>query len=143
MGRRRTPWIWAALTVQLSGLVFDYVWHGFLHPDFEAVTVRQMVSHLRTVHLPLYVGVLSVLCTTAWAVIAQARWSRIGIALPVALVGACVSTVGEAWHAYTHLHLSTHSGPLAEATAFLGCIVVVTALWQARLGDRQGITLQR
>ena len=75
MWRRTTPrtWIWAALTVQLCGLVFDSVWHGLLQPDFEATTVQQMVSHLRTVHLPLYVGVLSVLCTTAGEVIAQAR----------------------------------------------------------------------
>jgi hypothetical protein len=36
---------------------------------------------------------------------------------------------GEAWHAYTHLQLSTHSGPIAGATAFVGFIVVVTALW--------------
>lgn len=58
-------WIWAALSVQLFGLAFDAVWHGLLNPDFEAVTVAEMVTHLSTVHLPIYIGVLSVLVTTA------------------------------------------------------------------------------
>jgi hypothetical protein len=57
--------------------------------------------------------------------------------LRIALAGAFVSTAGEAWHAYTHLHLSIHNGPIAEATAFLGFIMVVTALWQARLRGRR------
>ncbi len=62
-------WIWAALAVQLVGLAFDAVWHGLLNPDFEAVTVDQMVRHLITVYLPLYIGVLSVLVSTAWALV--------------------------------------------------------------------------
>ena len=77
-------WIWAALSVQLFGLAFDAVWHGLLNPDFEAVTVDQMVRHLSTVHLPLYIGVLSLLVTTTWALIDQIRRSNIGAALPVA-----------------------------------------------------------
>lgn len=104
-------WIWAALTVQLFGLVFDAVWHGLLNPDFEAATISQMVTHLSTVHLPIYIGVLSVLVSTAWALVDQMRRSKIGVALPVAFAGALVSTAGESWHAYTHLQLSTHSGP--------------------------------
>jgi hypothetical protein len=122
-------WIWAALSVQLFGLAFDAVWHGLLNPDFEAVTVDQMVRHLSTVHLPLYIGVLSLLVTTAWALIDQIRRSNIGAALPVAFAGAVVSTAGEIWHAYTHLQLSTHSGPIAGITSSFGFIVVVTALW--------------
>ncbi len=62
-------WIWAALAVQLVSLAFDAVWHGLLNPDFEAVTVDQMVRHLITVYLPLYIGVLSVLVSTAWALV--------------------------------------------------------------------------
>jgi hypothetical protein len=133
MSRRRTPrtWIWAALGVQSAGLVFDYVWHALLNPDFKAVTVREMVSHLSTVHLPIYVGVVSVLLTTVWALVDQMRRSQVGMALPIAFTGAVISTAGEGWHAYTHLQLSTHSGPMAATTAFVGFIVVVTALWLA------------
>lgn len=139
MSRRRTPriLIWASLGVQLAGLVFDYAWHA-LNPDFKAVTVREMVTHLSTVHLPIYVGVLSVLLTTAWALIGQMKRSQIGVALPVAFTGALIATAGEGWHAYTHLQLSTHSGPIAATTAFIGFIVVVTALWLAgRHGRRR------
>jgi hypothetical protein len=125
------------LTVQLFGLAFDAVWHVLLHPDFEAATVNQMVSHLSTVHLPLYIGVLSVLVSTAWALNNQMRRSKIGVALPVAFAGALVSAAGEIWHAYTHLQLSTHSGPIAGVTSSFGFIVVVTALWLAGRHDRR------
>jgi FtsH-binding integral membrane protein len=131
-------WIWSALAVQLVGLAFDAVWHGLLNPDFEAVTVDQMVRHLSTVHLPLYIGVLSVFVSTAWALIDQMRRSKIGVTLPVAFAGALVSTAGEIWHAYTHLQLSTHSGPIAGMTSFFGFIVVVTALWLEERHDRRG-----
>jgi hypothetical protein len=131
-------WIWAALAVQLGGLAFDAVWHGLLNPDFEARTIDEMVSHLSTVHLPIYIGVLSVLVTTAWALVDQIRRSKIGIALPIAFAGALISTAGEIWHAYSHLQLSTHSGPIAGITAVFGFVVVVTALWFAGRGDRQG-----
>jgi uncharacterized BrkB/YihY/UPF0761 family membrane protein len=130
-------WIWAALAVQLGGLAFDAVWHGLSNPDFEATTVDEMVHHLTTVHLPIYVGVLSVLVTTAWALVDQIRRSKIGVALPVAFAGALVATAGEIWHAYTHLQLSTHSGPIAGITAVFGFIVVVTALWLATYHGRR------
>jgi uncharacterized membrane protein YpjA len=126
--RRRL--IWVALGIQFAGLVFDYAWHG-LHPDVTPVTVREMVTHLSTVHLPLYVGVLSVLITTAWALVGHMRSSPIGLGLPVAFVGALIAAAGEGWHAYTHLQLSTHSGPIAGTTAFAGFIVAVSALWLA------------
>ena len=131
-------WIWAALAVQLCGLAYDAVWHGLLHPEFEAKTVDEMVSHLTTVHLPIYIGVLSVLVTTARALIDQIGRSKTGVALPVAFAGALVSTAGEIWHAYTHLQLSTHSGPIAGMTAVFGFIVVVTALLLAGRSDRRG-----
>jgi hypothetical protein len=130
-------WIWAALAVQLGGLAFDAVWHGLLNPDFEARTIDEMVSHLSTVHLPIYIGVLSVLVTTAWALVDQIRRSKIGIALPIAFAGALISTAGEIWHAYTHLQLSTHSGAIAGITSSFGFIVVVTALWLAGHHDRR------
>jgi hypothetical protein len=53
------------------------------------------------------------------------RHRRHVLFLPVALI----STAGEAWHAYTHLQLSTHSGPIAGMTAIFGLVVVVTAIW--------------
>ncbi|HEY2920995.1 MAG TPA: hypothetical protein VGK77_18590 [Candidatus Binatia bacterium] len=130
-------WIWAALAVQLGGLAFDAVWHGLLNPDFEATTVNEMVRHLSTVHLPIYVGVLGVLVTTAWTFVDQIRRSKIGVALPVAFAGALVSTAGEIWYAYSHLQLSTHSGPIAGVTAVFG-FIVVSALWLAGHQDRRG-----
>jgi hypothetical protein len=134
--RPRSPraWIWASVIVQLLGLTFDALWHGLLNPDFEAETVSQMITHLSTVHLPIYIGVVSVLLTTAWALVDQIRRSRIGLALPIAFTGSVVSTAAEGWHAYTHLQLSTHSGPIAAATALFGFVVVITALW---LGGRR------
>src|SRR5262245_11808995 len=136
---RMTPrrWIWTAVAIQVLGLAFDAVWHGLLHPGFEAATVHQMVVHLGTVHLPIYIGVVSALLTTAWALVDWMRRSRTGITLAVAFVGAVVSTVGEGWHAYGHLQLSTHSGPIAEATAGFGLVVVVIAVWLDGRRDRQ------
>jgi hypothetical protein len=80
--------------------VLDYPWHG-LHPDVTPATVREMGTHLSTVHLPLYVGVLSVLITTAWALVGHMRQSPIGIGLPVAFAGALIAAAGGGWHAYT------------------------------------------
>jgi hypothetical protein len=138
MSHRKTPrtFIWISLGIQFAGLLFDYAWHG-LNPDFKAVTVREMITHLSTVHLPIYVGVLSVLVTTTWALIGQMRQSQIGIALPVAFVGALVAAAGEGWHAYTHLQLSTHSGLIAGTTALVGFIVVFSALWLAGRHERR------
>jgi hypothetical protein len=79
----------------VGGLVYDAVWHGLLNPDFEAVTVDQMVHHLTTVHLPLYIGVVSVLVTTTWALVSQMRRSPTDVALAVAFAGAIVSTAGK------------------------------------------------
>ena len=63
-------------------------------------------------------------------------WSKFGIALPAAFVGALVSAAEEGWHAYSHLQLSTRGGPIAETVAALGFIAVVVALWHA---ERQGL----
>ena len=122
-------WIWTAVSVQVVGLAFDAVWHGLLHPGFEASTVSAMITHLSTVHVPIYIGVVAVLLTTAWTLVDRMRQSRAGMALPIAFAGAVVSAAGEGWHAYSHLQLSTHSGPIAEFTSIFGLIIVATAVW--------------
>ena len=71
-------WIWAAIIVQGLGYLFDIFWHGVLNPGREPTTVAEMVRHLATVHLPLYVGALLVLATTAWVVTGHARSGRPG-----------------------------------------------------------------
>jgi uncharacterized BrkB/YihY/UPF0761 family membrane protein len=128
--------IWAALAVQFAGLIVDIVWHA-LHSDFEARTVEQMAVHLGTIHIPIYVGVLCVLLATAWALIDQARRPPIGAAFPVAFLGAMVSAAGELWHAYLHLHLDTHGGPVAVVISFAGFLIVVAAMWISGRRDRR------
>lgn len=128
--------IWAALGVQCAGLIIDIVWHA-LHSDFEPTTMEQMLVHLGTVHIPIYVGVVCVLLATAWALIDQGRRPPIGATFPVAFVGALISTAGESWHAYKHLQLDTHDGPLAAGTAFLGFLIVAAALWIGGRRDRR------
>jgi FtsH-binding integral membrane protein len=127
--------VWVAVAVQVVGVGFDAVWHGVLNPVFEAATVEEMARHLATVHLPIYVGVTAVFVATGWALVE--RWWREGpgVALPVAFAGALLALVGEVWHAYTHLQLSTHAGPIAGVTALLGLTTVVVAVWLA--GHRQ------
>jgi hypothetical protein len=129
-GTART-WIWAAGALQVAGLAFDGVWHGLLNPGVEPTRFPDMLSHLLTVHVPLYLGVLSVLLTTGWALLERRRHSAIAFA------GALLSTAGEAWHAAIHLRLETHGGPLAEGLAVIGLIVVVTAVWTGGRRERR------
>ena len=138
MSRRRKSriLIWTALGVQLAGVIVDIVWHA-LHSDFKATTTEQMLVHLGTVHIPIYVGVLCVLLTTVWALIDQVRRPPIGAAFPVAFVGALISTAGEAWHAFLHLKLDTYGGPMAAATSFAGFLIVVAAMWTSGRRDRR------
>lgn len=138
MSRRRKSrsLIWTALGVQLAGLIVDLVWHA-LHSDFEAATTEQMLVHLGTVHIPIYVGVLCVLLTTAWALIDQARRPPIGAAFPVAFVGALISTAAEAAHVYRHLQLDTHGAPIAGAVSFVGFLIVAAAMWAGGRRDRR------
>jgi hypothetical protein len=91
---RPQAWVWRAACLQLSGLLYDAVWHGVLHPDFEGETVVEMVHHLATVHLLLYVGVVSVLVTTGWVLLGQLRRRENDTALRVAFAGALLSTAG-------------------------------------------------
>jgi hypothetical protein len=124
--------VWVALAVQGGGLLFDVAWHA-LNRDFNPVTVDQMLTHLGTVHLPIYIGAVAVLLTTVLALIDQARRSSVGIARPAAVAGALVATSGEAWHAYTHLQLSTHGGPVAGMVGLIGFLTVLIAV---ALGER-------
>jgi hypothetical protein len=125
--RTARRWIWAALAVQLGGLVYDAAWHGLLHPGAEPQTRREMVVHLLTVHLPLYIGVVGVFVTTVWAFADAVRRSRAGAGWWVALSGALLSMVGETWHAVTHLRLDTHSGAVAGSLSDVGLALVAAA----------------
>lgn len=134
-------WIWASLVVQFLGYVFDAVWHGLLNPGIEPQTTGEMARHLATVHLPLYVGAASVLASTSVALVRSLGRSAIGTALPVTVVGAALSAGGEAWHAYSHLRLDTHSAPAAGIISFIGFLVVVIAMTlSARAGRRSAAT---
>ena len=121
-------WVWASLILQFLGYVLDAVWHGLVNPGVEPTTVEEMVRHLGTVHLPLYIGAASVLASTAGALLRQARRLAIGIVMPIAFGGAALSAAAEAWHAYSHLHLDTHSAPIAGALSVVGFLVVVIAM---------------
>jgi hypothetical protein len=148
MSRRRKSrvLIWAALAVQFTGHIVDVVWHA-VRSDFEARTVEQMAVHLGTIHIPLYVGVLCVLLSTAWALIDQARRPPIGAAFPIAFVGALISAAGEIWHATMHLRLDTRAAPIAGAMSFVGFVVVVAAMWISGRRDQRrkpaGVAQQR
>jgi uncharacterized BrkB/YihY/UPF0761 family membrane protein len=96
-----------------------------------------MAVHLGTIHIPIYVGVLCVLLATAWALIDQARRPPISAAFPVAFLGALISVAGETWHAYLHLHLDTHGGPIAAVISFAGFLIVVAAMWINGRRDRR------
>jgi hypothetical protein len=122
------------LILQALGYVFDAAWHGLLNPGFEPATAAEMMRHLITVHLPLYIGAASVLASTAVALVHQARHSQGGKALPAAFAGAVISAGAEAWHAASHLRLDTHAGPIAGMLSFLGFLVVLVALslWSRR-----------
>jgi hypothetical protein len=129
--------IWASLILQALGYVFDAVWHGLLSPGVEPTTRGEMVRHLGTVHLPLYIGAVSVLVSTSRALLRQIRRSAAGIALPITVAGAMLSAAAEAWHAYSHLHLDTHSAPIAGVLSVIGFLVVVIAMALSRRGQHR------
>lgn len=126
----KTPraWIWAALILYWIGVAYDFAWHGLIGPEFEATTVAEMARHLLTVHLPIYLGVVAMVATTAWVLVDHVRRARRGVAIPLAVVGALLAAAGEGWHAYSHLRLSTHMGPLAFGVGFLGMLILLGAL---------------
>jgi hypothetical protein len=141
MRHRSNPraWIWAAVALQVAGLVFDGVWHGLLNPGFEARTMEEMAAHLATVHLPIYIGALCVFLATGRALVESRRRPAGGRTLPIAVAGALLSVTGEAWHAYTHLQLSTHGGPIAAGTSLLGLTIVVAAVWMDGRAERRRV----
>jgi hypothetical protein len=110
--------IWASLGLQLGGLVYDIFWHA-LHSGFEATTRVEMLEHLATVHVPIYLGVLCVVLTTAMALFRQVSLGDHGAALPIAFVGALISAIGETWHAYKHLQLATSRWPACRSRLVL------------------------
>jgi cytochrome bd-type quinol oxidase subunit 2 len=122
--------IWACVIVELLGLGLDALWHGLLHPEFEATSVGEMVRHLATVHLILYLGVLGLLVSTVRALVERARESAVGIAVPVMVAGAAVQAIGETWHAYSHLQM--RPSPAPELIGFVGLAAVVVALLVSR-----------
>src|SRR5947199_4709467 len=115
MSRRKTAriLIGTAFGVQLAGLIVDIVWHA-LHSDFAAATTEQMLVHLGTVHMPIYVGVVCVVLTTAWALIDQARRPPIGAAFPVAFVGALISEAGGGRRACMHRQRDSSDVPITD-----------------------------
>ena len=129
----RSPrtWIWPALAVQAAGLAYDAAWHGLMHPGVEPGTRQEMAVHLLTVHLPLYVGVAAVLVTTLWAFVDANRRGRASGAWRLAVAGALLSTVGEAWHAVMHMRLDAHAGAVAGSLSPVGLILVAGAVWRA------------
>ena len=86
--RSARRWVLVSLILQALGYVFDAVWHGLLRPGAEPTTVGDMVRHLSTVHLLLYLGAVSVLVSTSRALLRQIRRGAIGLALPIAVAGA-------------------------------------------------------
>jgi hypothetical protein len=124
--QRGRSWIWAAVIVEIIGLTVDALWHGILSPEVEPRTHAEMVRHLATVHFVLYVGVVMLVVSTVWALVEQARRGSVGIALPVAVVGAAVQLGGEIWHAYWHLQLQPN--PLPELAGFVGLAVAIAAI---------------
>jgi predicted membrane protein len=130
--RSARTWVWASLLLQALGYGFDAIWHGLLNPGVEPTTRSEMVRHLGTVHLPLYIGAASVLVSTSRALLRQIRRSATGIALPITVAGAMLSTAAEAWHAYSHLRLDTHSAPIAGVLSVIGFFVIVIAMALSR-----------
>jgi hypothetical protein len=126
--RSARTWIWASLILQFLGYVVDATWHGLLNPGVEPQTASEMARHLSTVHLPLYIGSASVLVSTSRALQRQVRRFAAGIAQPIAFAGAVLSAAAEAWHAYAHLRLDTHSAPVAGVLSVIGFLVVVIAM---------------
>ena len=138
-------WIWAALALQLAGYVVDVLWHALVGPGREPTTAAGMVRHLGTVHAPLYVGALCVLISVVRALAHhvkrssgyQATRPAVGVALTVALFGAVLTVGSEAWHAYSHLHLDTHTAPIAGILSVVGFVIVVAATPLAGRSDRR------
>jgi hypothetical protein len=133
--RKERTWISVAVIIEVIGLAIDAVWHGLLSAEVEPQTYGEMVRHLLTVHLVLYVGVGTLFVSTAWA----ARRSGAGAEPPIAFAGAAVQLIGEAWHAYSHLQL--RPSPLPELIGFVGLAVAIGATAVSGRGTR-GVAME-
>ena len=128
-------WIWTGLGVQLVGYVVDAAWHGLVSPGAEPTTTRDVMRHLMTVHAPLYIGAVFVLFAILRALAHRMNRSSLPATpyalaagpLVAALAGAALSVGAEAWHAYSHLHLDTHSAPVAGVLSLVGYLVALGA----------------
>jgi len=98
-----------------------------------------MITHLSTVHLPLYIGAASVVVSTSKALLRQISRFAPGITLPIAFAGAVLSAAAETWHAYSHL-LETQSAPVAGSLSFIGFLVVVIAISRSGWARRHRAT---
>jgi hypothetical protein len=129
MGRRVRTYVWAAVTVEIMGLAIDALWHGVLAAEVEPQTRVEMVRHLASVHLVLYVGVAALFLTTAWALVDQVRLGGPGVAsitlAGIAFAGATMQGIGEIWHAASHLHLQPN--PTPELAGFVGLALAIVA----------------
>ena len=125
MGRRALMCIWAAVTVEIIGLAIDALWHGLLAAEVEPQTRVEMVRHLASVHLVLYVGVAALFLATAWALVDQVRHGRAGVAPSIAFAGGTIQVTGEVWHAASHLHLQPN--PTPELAGFIGLALAMVA----------------
>ena len=123
--RERMIWAWVA--TQFLGYVIDAAWHGLLGSAGEPATAGEMLCHLMSVHLPLYVGAVGVLASTGVA-LWRRRGGTGGGALAVAFGGAGLSVAGEVFHAVSHLNLDTHRAPVAGTVSIAGFLVVLAAL---------------
>jgi len=120
-------WVWTSLVLQFFGYLFEAVWHALMRPGAEPTTAPEIVRHLATVHLLLYLGAAGILVSTSCVLLHRIRSSATGVAWPIALVGAALSAAAEAWHAYSHLRLDTHSAPIAGVMSVVGFLVVAAA----------------
>ena len=120
-------WIWVAIALQLIGYVVEVLWHALL-PGAEPTTRNEMARHLATVHLPLYVGAVSVLVSTLVELVRRRARGPLGMALKVAVAGAALSVGAEAWHAASHLRLDTHTAPIAGMLSAVGFLAAVIAV---------------
>ena len=132
---RGRSWVWAAVIVEIIGLSVDAVWHGLIGSEIEPQTSGEMVRHLATVHLVLYVGVGMLFLATAWAARhaagGRARRRLRGRGRPAG--GGGVARL---------LAPAVPANPFPELAGFVGLAVVIVATIVAGRGAR-GAAIER
>src|SRR5262249_24248270 len=122
---------WASLALQAVGFAIDAVWHGALHPDFEAPARAEMLAHLASVHAVFLVGILALVASTAWGLWVAVR--RSGDVPEFAV--AFAATLGQAPVLSGNRHQS-HGPPISWAMIVGGPLVVAVTLWVSRARRR-------